>query len=617
MAKIQNVLFLIWLDSNIDENSTDCQNTISQLQQVISSVNIFTDGEACIRFVKNIADAQACLIISGTLGERIVPQIHNLIQVDSIFIFCNNKTYHEKWVKNWPKIKGVFTEIKSICTAVKMTARQSEQDSISMSFVDTNVTLSKDQIEPSFMYTTILKEILLTIQFEEQHIRDYIEYCRNMFANNPNELKLIDKFESQHRTKSAVWWYTYECFLYVMLNRALRQMDGNIIIKMGFFITYLHQQIDELYREQLKAGKFNKSFIVYRGQKMAKVEFEKLQKIKNGLLSFNNFLSTSKKREIGMNFASSNDIVHSDNVGILFVMTIEPHQSTTSFASVAHISDFGTSEDEILFAMHSVFRINEIKPMNEHQNVYQVNLTLTTDKDKDLQILTDRIREECAPNSKGWFRVALVLNKMGQFETAQQVYEMLLEQETVEKEKAVIFNQLGQMMRQRGKYKEAICFYEKDLEISQKTLSPNHPELAVSYNNIGVVYEEMHDYTNALLYYEKALKIKQQTLPSNHLDFAGSYNNIGNVYDEMGEYAKAISSYEQALVIKQQSLPQTHPSLATTYNNLGTTYERMKNYSKARSCFEKAVDIAQKSLPATHPTLKKCQNDLERIKTKM
>jgi hypothetical protein len=41
---VQNVL-LIWLDSNIDNNSTDCQNTISQLQRTVNTINTFTDGE--------------------------------------------------------------------------------------------------------------------------------------------------------------------------------------------------------------------------------------------------------------------------------------------------------------------------------------------------------------------------------------------------------------------------------------------------------------------------------------------------------------------------------------------------------------------------------------------
>ena len=119
---------------------------------------------------------------------------------------------------------------------------------------------------------------------------------------------------------------------------------------------------------------------------------------------------------------------------------------------------------------------------------FRVELTLTSDNDKDLHVLTDRIREESFPNFSGWFRLGEVLRKMGQPQKAQQVYEMLLEQETEERRKAPIYHQLGWMKDEQGEYQEAIAFYEKSLEIKKKTLAPNDPELAKSYNNIGMVY---------------------------------------------------------------------------------------------------------------------------------
>ncbi len=39
---------LVWLDANIDENHDDCQNSITQLRQVVNTINIFTDIDKCI-----------------------------------------------------------------------------------------------------------------------------------------------------------------------------------------------------------------------------------------------------------------------------------------------------------------------------------------------------------------------------------------------------------------------------------------------------------------------------------------------------------------------------------------------------------------------------------------
>jgi tetratricopeptide (TPR) repeat protein len=65
-------------------------------------------------------------------------------------------------------------------------------------------------------------------------------------------------------------------------------------------------------------------------------------------------------------------------------------------------------------------------------------------------------------------------------------------------------------------YSKALLFYEKALEIRQKTLPPNHPLLATSYNNIGWLYRDIGDYSKALRFFERALDIRQRSLPANH-----------------------------------------------------------------------------------------------------
>ena len=606
IRRVQNVL-LVWLDSNINTKSEDCRNTVTQLRRVVNDINMFTDGEGCIQFIDTINDNKVCMIISGSLGQHILPRVHNMSQVNSIFIFCGNKKYHEQWTKEWSKIKGVFTEITPICEALKQASHQCEQNAISISFVPTSGgTSSKnlDRLDSMFMYTQIMKEILLTISFELEHFKEFIHYCRHIFNDNEEELANVNKLKQSYGSKTPVWWYTCQCFLYPMLNRALRMSDVNIIIKMGFFIGDLHRQIKQLHKKQSGDHQTGKMLTVYRGQGLSKTDFQKMKETKGGLMSFNNFLSTSKDRNTSLPFARS-ALADPESVGILFVMTIDPSKSKTPFASINGISYF-PKEDEVLFSMHSVFRIHDIKIMGENQRLIQVDLTLTDENDdKDLRMLTDRIREETFPNQEGWYRLGLVLRKMGQFEKSEQVYEVLLEQATNESNKAPIYNQLGIMKREQGEYKEAITFSEQSLEIEEKVVPLRHSNLAMSYNNIGIVHDSIGEYSKALSSHEKALAIRQKSLPPNHPDLAGSYNSIGNVYYNMGEYSKALSSHEKALAIRQQSLPPNHPDLASSYNNIGNVYYNMGEYSKALSSYEKALAIRQKSLPPNHPDLAK------------
>jgi tetratricopeptide (TPR) repeat protein len=656
---VQNVM-LIWLDSSIDNDNIDCQNILTQLRHTVNDVNMFIDGDQCIQFINNITNNKAYMIISGYLGQHIVPRVHNMPQVDSIFIFCGNKKRHEAWTKEWSKIKGVFTEIKPICEALKHASQQYEHNAISISFVATSGDASSknlDRLDPMFMYTKIMKEILLSIKFNQEHFKQFVDYCREVFDGNEKELKYIDQLERKYPDKTPIWWYTCECFLYPMLNRALRTTDVDIIIQMGFFIGDLHRHIETLHQEQFGGDQIGKTLTVYRGQALSTVDFKTLKDTMGGLLSFNNFLSTSTDRTVSLPFAHS-ALTDPDSVGVLFVMTIDASKSTTPFASINAVSYFQT-EDEVLFSMHTVFRIGKIQSLGGNPRLFQVDLTLTGEDDKDLQVLMDRIREETFPDTEGWYRLGMMLRRMGRFDKSQQVYEILLDQTTDESRRAPIYGQIALAKDDQGEYEDAITFYDKTIEIDKKTLPPNHltfantynnigtvyknmgdypkalsyyekaleiqkqslppnhPDLASSYCNIGIVYQNMGDYPKALSYYEKALEIQKQSLPPNHPDLAMSYNNIGIVYENMGDSPKALSSYEKALEIKQQSLPPNHPSLAMSYYNIGLLYEKKGDYSKARSFYERAVNIAQQSLPANHPDLKDYRNNLERIKKKL
>jgi tetratricopeptide (TPR) repeat protein len=411
--------------------------------------------------------------------------------------------------KEWPKIKGVFTDIAPICEALKQAAQQCEQNAISISFMATggdNTKKKLDQLDPSFMYTQIIKEILLTISFVQKHITEFIDYCRDALADNENQLNKVTELERKYDDQTPIWWYTYEFFLYPMLNRTLRLMDVDLIIKMGFFIGDLHRYIEQLHKQPFKGHHSDESFTVYRGQGMAKKDFEKMTDTKGGLIPFNCFLSTSKDQAVSSFFAESNED-NPDLVGILFVMTIDLSQSTTPFASITNVSYFKEKEDEVLFAMNTIFRIHDIKAMGENHRLFQVELTLTSDNDKDLRVLTDCTQEETFPNEEGRYRLGKLLLTLDQPQKAQQVYEILLKQTTDESKTGSIYRHIGSAKYHQAEYTEAITFYEKSIAIYKKTLSPNHPGFAKSYGTIGLVYDSMGDYSKALSYYEKAREI--------------------------------------------------------------------------------------------------------------
>ncbi|UJR09502.1 hypothetical protein I4U23_013740 [Adineta vaga] len=409
VGRLQNIL-LIWLDSSIDDSCADCQNTIKQLRQVITNIYTYTDADQCTQFIQTVNDNKIYLIVSGALGQHVVPCVHAMSQVDSIFVFCSNKKLHEQWAGEWPKVKGVYTGIPPICDTIKQLVQECELNSIPLSFlqipsVDTpNKNFNK--VDPAFVCSQVLKEISLTSTFDEKSIKEFLNRCHDSLYDNERELRFIEKLKRHYRDQIPIWWYTNHCFLYPMLNQTLRIMDVEMIMPISFFIAS---------KDILTSLRF--------AQQVAR---------------------------------------NPDLVGVLFIMTIDPSQPTAPFALISDVS-YNHTENEILFSMHAVFRIHDIKTMAGSNHIYEVRITLINQSDKDLRGLYEWIREETFPDEKGWFRLGMVLTKIGQVEKAEKLFNILLNQPSTEQQKAAIYHELG-----RVKYCQEL--YQKNLEEVKKKL---------------------------------------------------------------------------------------------------------------------------------------------------
>ena len=186
---VQNYL-LIWVDGDTNLKNEDRENILTQLRDVVRKVDHCTTAAECIEFLKKMNDQKVFIISSGYLGQHLVSDIHDLAQVHTTYIFCDNKELHEGWMNEWPKVEGVFTAIEPICESLKKVTRECNRDTISMSFVPKRKTEtisdqdSLDDLPPSFMYWTLFKEIILeTEEDDNKSISNLVAYClkKNIF----------------------------------------------------------------------------------------------------------------------------------------------------------------------------------------------------------------------------------------------------------------------------------------------------------------------------------------------------------------------------------------------------------------------------------------------------
>src|SRR5207247_6107972 len=108
-------------------------------------------------------------------------------------------------------------------------------------------------------------------------------------------------------------------------------------------------------------------------------------------------------------------------------------------------------------------------------------------------------------------------------------------------------NNIALILRKSGRQKAAEPCYVRALEIYEKQLGPDHPDVASVLNNLAVFYTNERRYTEAEKIHLRALAIRQKLNPRPLADIAQSKCNLAVVYHSRGDYAKAAELYQFSL----------------------------------------------------------------------
>ncbi|CAF5175235.1 unnamed protein product, partial [Rotaria sp. Silwood1] len=102
-----------------------------------------------------------------------------------------------------------------------------------------------------------------------------IDACRLYCRGNSKELKFIDGFDRTYRSVDAIRWYSKQCFVYKIVNKALRCEDINQLHLFRFFIGDLSESLACEHKKILFSNQ--KLLNVYRGVKLSNDKFNKLK----------------------------------------------------------------------------------------------------------------------------------------------------------------------------------------------------------------------------------------------------------------------------------------------------------------------------------------------------
>ncbi|CAF1116126.1 unnamed protein product [Didymodactylos carnosus] len=461
---------------------------LNKLRSIVNYIQIFDQSDECVDYVKSVKNEKIFIIVSDMLAEQLIDRVHNEPQLDSIYVFCSDSTAiveHELWTKQYGKVRNVYNDIDPLCKQMKWDTKVCSNDFMGHASFDPNINIARGGIfnnqEPSFMYLQLIKEILIDMEHMEENKQEFIEFCREQYKDNTYEFSIINEFEQEYLPKNAIWWYTRDCFLYRMLNKALRTLDINIIYKMRFYIKDLHLQ---LHSESLEGY----SKIVYRGESMSTEEFEtKLKRYVGGLISMNYFMLTSIDKKVALDFARARQKQLSESVLYRIELDSRIRSQQCPFADVEKRSYF-EKEKEILISFGSVFRIRKVQRLSD--GMWIVYLIFTGAEDQQLKVVTNQIRKEIQ-SSNEMIRLAKLMMQMGQFEKAEQFYNTLVSDVLLQKRYrclSLIYNDLGLIFMQKKEHQKALAHFDMSLRILKKHVPKGDQSFATRYNNIGSVW---------------------------------------------------------------------------------------------------------------------------------
>ncbi|CAF0818857.1 unnamed protein product [Adineta steineri] len=459
--KSLEIFSLIWLDANVDAKNT--RDTEVKLRSIINHIKKFQDIKQCQHYIEQRSQKdRLILIVSGRLGQEIVPFIHQFRQVISIYVYCMDKKNNEQWAFKFSKIKSVVDDLDELVTQITAhhKIQKKVEEPLSINIFTTNVDAGKSTtgVNGQFVFSQILVDCLLRLKSTDVDNNEFINLCRNEYDGNYTELNNLLEFKAYYSPDKVLLWYTKETFFYKTLNAALRTQNIHMIFLFRAFIY-------DIYR-QLEKSRCKHSLQVYRSQLMSIDELDGLRNNIGQFISINSMFSTSKERTTAL-FYLGDITTQIDSERVLFEIDADPNiVNTKPFADISEHSYFPV-ESEVLFMIGSNFRLNSIN-RNDDQ-IWIIKMTLCNDDEHNLKQVLIYMKEQIESSEMNLRILGKLLWEMGKFELAEKYFtRSLKELPSNDPLHISLYEDLGKVASQRGDYDMSMKWRQKLLTFKEE-----------------------------------------------------------------------------------------------------------------------------------------------------
>jgi CHAT domain-containing protein len=152
-----------------------------------------------------------------------------------------------------------------------------------------------------------------------------------------------------------------------------------------------------------------------------------------------------------------------------------------------------------------------------------------------------------------------------------------------------------------GKYAEALPPGEKALELRERSLGSEHPDLILNLVHLAAVNYSRGNTAKHQALCLRGLTIAEKTFGAEHWSVALMLYNLALFHvSGDGDFARAESLFQRALAIQEKVLGPDHPLTASTIADLGTIYRIKGDYARAEPLSQRALMILERALGEEH-----------------
>ncbi len=225
---------------------------------------------------------------------------------------------------------------------------------------------------------------------------------------------------------------------------------------------------------------------------------------------------------------------------------------------------------------------DELNIKNEHIELHQVEITTHLDiypSDYARQ-LAQKIPDDAGP-------YALALKAIAQSRFKDARYYLDIAQEKKEKDLAEIYITRGQTELYAGKYKEAIKWSVKALELAPENIDIIREAGSIFFDNA------MYDKAEPLL--RKVLEINKESSGINNSIVTSSQNHLALLMLATKRYEEVEPLLQSVLESDEKSYGKEHPLIAAHLYDLACMYMETKRDNEVRPILDRIFKIVEKS----------------------